>query len=213
METKDSLRTKRKRKAILAAGAILGIGALLILAAWNDTIWGDGIFGTGETNWNVQGGVQDADGTVQWDEFLIQGDAGRINFALDEFISPTGLTPGDEVRGVFGLREVEGDMGASVTIAKPETEVLIGENDALLGQLRVAIYDLGDGDTVPTWPSELGQPLAEYALNAGGEAGPVTIAAKGYRWLGFVVSLPITPDQFIPNQQVQAWWRMDAVAT
>ncbi|NLG54199.1 MAG: hypothetical protein GX542_00865, partial [Rhodococcus sp.] len=48
MTTNDATRerNRRKRKAILASGIVLGVGAVITLAAWNDSVWGTGAFGT-----------------------------------------------------------------------------------------------------------------------------------------------------------------------
>ncbi|MFN3340157.1 MAG: SipW-dependent-type signal peptide-containing protein, partial [Dietzia sp.] len=37
----------RKRKALLAGGVVLGLGAAVTLAAWSDDVFANGIFNTG----------------------------------------------------------------------------------------------------------------------------------------------------------------------
>ncbi|AWH96548.1 SipW-dependent-type signal peptide-containing protein [Dietzia psychralcaliphila] len=49
----------RKRKAILAGGVVLGLGAAVTLAAWSDDVFADGIFNTG--SFELQGSL---DGTT-----------------------------------------------------------------------------------------------------------------------------------------------------
>ena len=51
----------RKRKAILAGGVVLGLGAAITLAAWSDDVFADGIFNTGTIE--LEGNVT-ATGTV-----------------------------------------------------------------------------------------------------------------------------------------------------
>lgn len=95
------------------------------------------------------------------------------------------------------------------------TEALTPEAQTVLGQLRVTIYELPGADaTPPTWDGTppAGEPIASYLMNAGAPSSAITIDAGGYRWLGFTVSLPITPDQFVTGQ-VRAWWEMTAEST
>ncbi|WP_194860689.1 SipW-dependent-type signal peptide-containing protein [Dietzia sp. SYD-A1] len=51
----------RKRKALLAGGVVLGLGAAITLAAWSDDVFADGVFNTGTIE--LQGNVTGA-GTV-----------------------------------------------------------------------------------------------------------------------------------------------------
>lgn len=45
---------KRKRKALLAGGVVLGLGAAMTLAAWSDDVFADGVFNTG-SSFELQG--------------------------------------------------------------------------------------------------------------------------------------------------------------
>ncbi|MEH6623762.1 MAG: SipW-dependent-type signal peptide-containing protein [Dietzia maris] len=58
----------RKRKAILAGGVVLGLGAAVTLAAWSDDVFADGIFNTGtiELEGNVTATGSVANGTAGW---------------------------------------------------------------------------------------------------------------------------------------------------
>lgn len=201
MDTKKPSRLSQKRKAILAAGAVLGIGALIILAAWNDTIWGDGIFGTGDVSWNVQGSV---DGGATWDEFEEVGGAGRMRFDLGT-IAPNELMPGRSVHAIFGLQEERGHLDATVIVAAPVTD----EFNTLGQVLNVRIVDLGT--TRPsTFTGTEGTEIANYTLAHGVASAPVTIAAGGQRWLGFVVGMPDGTRPSGLAETVQAAWEMQA---
>ncbi|WP_226438443.1 MULTISPECIES: SipW-dependent-type signal peptide-containing protein [Rhodococcus] len=52
MTTNDQARSRnsRKRRALLASGLVLGVGVVITLAAWNDSVWGSSDFGTGENS-------------------------------------------------------------------------------------------------------------------------------------------------------------------
>ncbi|QGH68628.1 SipW-dependent-type signal peptide-containing protein [Pseudactinotalea sp. HY158] len=117
---KQSTRS-RKFKAILAGGAVLGVGAAVTLAAWSDDQAATGTFTTGTfalqsstdgTNWANNG--QSAPATLAFD-------AGT-------------LAPSDTVAAPFGL-QVTGDYSADVTMSTSGT--------ALTG-LTYDLYEVGD---------------------------------------------------------------------
>lgn len=49
------MKTTRRRKAqaVTAGGIVLGIGAIVTLAAWNDSEFAEGLFGSGDFNLEV----------------------------------------------------------------------------------------------------------------------------------------------------------------
>ncbi|GAA3511755.1 SipW-dependent-type signal peptide-containing protein [Dietzia aurantiaca] len=65
---------KRKRKAILAGGVVLGLGAAVTLAAWSDDVFADGFFNTG--TFELEGS---ADG-VAWAPHDAAGNAAALYF-------------------------------------------------------------------------------------------------------------------------------------
>ena len=87
----NKAQKRRKVRAILASGLVLGVGAAVTLAAWNDSVWGKAEFGTGANSWNVQGNFTGAsDG---WNEFVTANAAGSFNFG----VNASALVPGDTV--------------------------------------------------------------------------------------------------------------------
>lgn len=200
----DKTTASRKKKALLASGTVLGVGAVITLAAWNDSVWGEGTFGTGENTWNIEGSF---DGGTVWDEFVTQGTAGTMNFnsiALD-------LAPGESTYALVGLREEFGNDGADVVVAPPVT----GGNTALAGALRVTIRDLGVGTTAPAYSGTEGTAiLTNQPLNGSTASSTVTITPGGYRWIGFTVTLPAdTNPSGIGNTTTTAAWEMQATST
>lgn len=89
-------RNRRKIRAILAAGLVLGVGAAVTLAAWSDSVWGQSEFATDK--WNVQGSFN---GGTSWGEFATGPTAGTFTFPLAD---ATSLTPGESVKAPVSLR-------------------------------------------------------------------------------------------------------------
>jgi predicted ribosomally synthesized peptide with SipW-like signal peptide len=97
---------RRKAKAILAGGLVLGIGAAVTLAAWNDSEFVFGEFGTG--TFNVQGS---ADG-VDFDDHASGAPAG-LSFTT----TVTNMSPNQTVAAPYALRIEQGSTyAASVTV-------------------------------------------------------------------------------------------------
>ncbi|MPV48658.1 hypothetical protein GCG21_01250 [Pseudactinotalea sp. HY160] len=99
---KQSTRS-RKFKAILAGGAVLGVGAAVTLAAWSDDQAATGTFTAG--TFELQSST---DGTT-W------ANNGQSAPATLTFDAGT-LAPGDTVAAPFGL-QVTGDYSADVTMS------------------------------------------------------------------------------------------------
>ncbi|GAA3171571.1 hypothetical protein GCM10020255_060560 [Rhodococcus baikonurensis] len=78
MTTDRKAVNKRKVRALLAGGLVLGIGAAVTLAAWTDNVFGDAQFKTG--SWNLQGSF---DGLTTWGEYQVDASAGHFNSARD----------------------------------------------------------------------------------------------------------------------------------
>lgn len=86
---------------------MLGIGATVRLASWNDSEFADGLFGSG--HFNMQGS---ADGTMFVDHD--SGDPATLDFA----IAPGSLSPDDTVAGPFVLHlDEETTNDATVSVA------------------------------------------------------------------------------------------------
>jgi predicted ribosomally synthesized peptide with SipW-like signal peptide len=84
----------RKGRALLAGGLVLGVGAAITLAAWNDSEFAQGTFGTGAFNL-----VGSTDGTT-YAEHATVGAPATLGFT----VSPTLLAPGDVVYAPFAVR-------------------------------------------------------------------------------------------------------------
>lgn len=87
-----------KARALLAGGLVLGVGAAITLASWNDSEFAKGVFGGGK--FGIEGSIN---GT-QWDDHDKVDAAAPVTFAL----SPDKLSPTDKVYGEFSVRLVQG---------------------------------------------------------------------------------------------------------
>lgn len=123
---------KRKVRALLAGGLVLGIGAAVTLAAWSDNVFANAEFSSGEEGWNLQGNFET--GTPVWSPEYDESPGGGLQFQVP---LSENLTPGDVVRAPLGIRLEPGqELGASVTLTGP---VIDGTN-LLASALRYGIY-------------------------------------------------------------------------
>lgn len=114
-QTVEAASTPRKRftkvRAILAGGLVLGVGAAITLAAWNDSEFATGTFAAG--TFNLEGST---DGASFTDHASAPG--GPLDFA----VNPSNLSPGDTVAAPFSVRLAAGttnnaDVQINVTTA------------------------------------------------------------------------------------------------
>ena len=99
-------RGRGKVRALLAGGLVLGVGATVVLAAWNDSEFGTGTFTAGA--FNMQGSTN---GTTFTDHAAAPG--ATLPFTL----SPDNLAPGDTVYAPFAVRlAANTSTGATVTV-------------------------------------------------------------------------------------------------
>ncbi|MBB1050783.1 hypothetical protein G6021_06515 [Dietzia sp. CW19] len=97
----------RKRKAILAGGVVLGLGAAVTLAAWSDDVFANGTFQTG--TFNLVGSPKAASETIDdYTEYntassaanlTTRSSSGGVNFKIDSL----NLSPGETVVAPFSI--------------------------------------------------------------------------------------------------------------
>jgi predicted ribosomally synthesized peptide with SipW-like signal peptide len=83
-----------KVKAVLAGGLVLGVGASITMAAWNDSEFAQGTFASGK--FNMMGSIN---GTT-WAEHASATTAGALPFT----VPATNLSPGDVVYAPFAVQ-------------------------------------------------------------------------------------------------------------
>ena len=92
----DRRRTRSTRiRAILAGGLVLGLGAAVTLAAWNDSEFASGAFATGSF---------DMRGSLNGTTFANHASSGAGAAALSFSVNPSTLTPGDTVYAPYAVR-------------------------------------------------------------------------------------------------------------
>ena len=77
-----STRRRDKAKALLAAGLVLGVGAAVTLAAWNDSEYATGSFGAGTF------GIQGSTDSTTYADHATSGTAATLTFNADANVSP-----------------------------------------------------------------------------------------------------------------------------
>lgn len=194
---------RKKVRAVMASGLVLGVGAAVTLAAWSDSVWGVGEFGTGDSAFNVQGYFNAAQG---WDEFIDAESAGTMEFGP----SSTALVPGVPVFQLVGLHEAEGDLGADITI----TQTALDANP-LTNKVAVSIAEVGDTEAVPT--SCVAGGTASGFESAGTLSAPKVLStrveADGYQWLCIRAELDANAgldSAGVPAEKV--FWTFDATS-
>lgn len=94
----------RKRKAILAGGVVLGLGAAITLAAWSDDVFADGLFNTGSFDLigspvNTASPAEDA-----YDQYETADGAADLSFRINALQ----MYPGETVAAPFSIAQPTG---------------------------------------------------------------------------------------------------------
>ncbi|GAA3598003.1 hypothetical protein GCM10022198_22860 [Klugiella xanthotipulae] len=98
----------RRARAILAGGLVVGVGAAVTLAAWNDSEFATGTFTAGA--FNLEGSTN---GTA-YAEHAAAGSAATLGFT----VNPTNLAPADIVYAPFSVRlDAATTRDATVTLS------------------------------------------------------------------------------------------------
>ncbi|HJE91202.1 MAG TPA: SipW-dependent-type signal peptide-containing protein [Dietzia timorensis] len=125
----------RKRKALLAGGLVLGIGAAATLAAFTDGEFANGTFSTG--SFGIEGSTT-ADGTFA--EHASSGGAATLSFTT----SATNMTPGDTIYAPYFIRTIDGSLAGTVANG---TATAGNTNSALEALLTRDVKFIPVGDT------------------------------------------------------------------
>jgi len=126
-----AVHTKRKVLAVLAGGLVLGVGAAVTLAAWNDSEFANGTFAAG--TFNLEGSTTSA--TADWADHEVAPGAG-LDFTLP---LAANLAPEDVVYAPFWLRLDETTTSDATVTTTLESGT--GDNAA---NLSYAVYAIGD---------------------------------------------------------------------
>ena len=192
-------RRSAKVKAILAGGAVLGLGATVTLAAWTDTEWvfagnaaGDGP-GLGTSSFEVEQNT-----TSPYTEATFVQNESNPGGALTFGVSALSLTPGDSVYAPVALRTVAGSIAGTVTLqpAAPATGLAVTDaNQALYNALTVRVAVSPTTTTCNAAAFTAGTTIASGPLaTTGASAGQALSAASGnVQHYCFEITLPANP--------------------
>jgi predicted ribosomally synthesized peptide with SipW-like signal peptide len=191
-------RNRRKIRAILAAGLVLGVGAAVTLAAWSDSVWGQSEFATDK--WNVQGSF---DGGTTWGEFATGPAAGTFTFPLTD---ATSLSPGESVKAPVSLRvgPAVSALNASVTLTPS------GNTSALAGELDLTVTEAANCSAAGTTPS--GWPAGGPVATAGGATPIILNGDMTPRQFCFTVTLPANAELLNTTTTGQVRWEFKATS-
>src|SRR5699024_3078764 len=98
----------RKARAILAGGVVLGVGASMTLAAWADSEWASGTFGTGGVTFQ---GALDGD---TFSDHATPDTAAALTFELNA----SDLTPGASVEATYWVKAEGQDANVVINPAQ-----------------------------------------------------------------------------------------------
>lgn len=132
----DLAARSRRGRALLAGGAVLGLGAVATLAAWTDDVWVLSTFTTSPFNVEAQVNPDDED----WEELDTVDDSGALAFHVE----PTAMLPSDSVYAPLNLRIERGTSGGTVSLpSPPSTETPLGGSDQnFFEALEVTLFEV-----------------------------------------------------------------------
>jgi predicted ribosomally synthesized peptide with SipW-like signal peptide len=132
-------------RAVLSGGLVLGVGAAVTLAAWNDSEFATGSFQAG--SFNIQGTADDPAGSnPDWSDHATTGTALGLTFR----VNADALTPGQSVYAPMSLRVDPAKNSYDANVTLPSAPTVTG--------------DLGADLTTKTY-------VSTYANCAGGAPG------------------------------------------
>lgn len=186
-------RRRRKALALLSAGAILGVGAVVTLAVWNDPEFEYGQFATG--HFDLQGST---DGTS------FASHATTPGVALTFTLNPQELTPGDSVYAPFSVKlSDETTQQASVKLTSTA-------ESSLGGGLSYALYSM-DAFGCSSTAKPTGSPFyGPYAIGEDPDTVAFTLTTTSAKHVCFVLTADSALQQ---GKQGSIVWQMRATST
>lgn len=162
----------RATKALLACGAVLGLGTAATLAAWSDDVWVTSSFVASQ--FNVQGSV---DGST-WEDY-------NQTSGVLQFTTPleNALIPGATVYAPLSLRVAPGSThDAAITLTRAPTAPQSNAADiALFQELRVQLYSAESDSRCRSGITENALPgfEAEKVLTTNHSSSPILNLTRG----------------------------------
>lgn len=196
----------KKVRAILAGGVVLGIGAAVTLAAWNDSEFAEGIFTTGQ--FNLEGSTDGPGGTFD-DHNVDEDDAVAV---LD--FDAGNVVPGQTVYAPFDVRlDAETTVDGTIAAADGVTLTSSGGNVDFLG------YSLHQTEDCTADGTSGSTPIAGAGTLSSGSVSldeTISLASNGAGTEGDTVSFcfAVTADEndLVEGIDTTATWQFLAVS-
>ena len=149
--------TKRKIRAVMAGGLVLGVGAVVTLAAWNSSDFAAGVFGTGALV---------LEGSTNGTDFAHHDEAGAA--ALDFGVSAANLSPGESVSAPFAVHlDATSTYDAAVAMNTSFGNGLSGLSYRVYSTAAFGCAEASTGDVVASTPLVPGTGVATFDLAKG----------------------------------------------
>ena len=190
--------TSRRVRAILAGGLVLGLGAAVTLAAWNDSEFASGSFAVG--TFDLEGSASDG---VSFGEHPVQGSPVALSFAA------TNVSPSSTYYAPFAVRlAANTSYGATVTMTNAATSgTLTGITYTVIDSGTWGCSGSTTGSTVVTAGTALGTVPGSTTFTLAQGVGAAAGAAK---FLCFVVT---TDSSLAQGQTATTTWQFTAQST
>ncbi|KAA0918765.1 SipW-dependent-type signal peptide-containing protein [Dietzia sp. ANT_WB102] len=209
---------KRKRKAILAGGVVLGLGAAITLAAWSDDVFANGIFNTG--SFELQGNltttaVESAEDVPQYENY---DDTPGGTLRFDQVLTAVTLQPGEEVFAPITLRlspetTVDGTFVLSgVTFGTTADPDLADKLDYRVITNSTAAQCDAQTPAGSDWYTGTVADDAPGVSNSGASARPLTAAAATQDQLCLGITLNDNSEDVQGATDTQVIWQFTATA-
>lgn len=137
-QEEDARKKNRRRKALLAGGLVLGLGAAATLAAWSDEVFSDGTFFTGTFELE---GAADAEGInfQKWDSSAFDTPADSAPLLFNQSTAATLLSYDEPVFAPLQIRLSE-DTSVDGTYALTTVRIDPATTSPLQGNLDYVVY-------------------------------------------------------------------------
>lgn len=199
METQQTTHRTRKLKALLVGGLVLGVGAAVTLAAWNDSEFATGTFGSG--SFNLEGAAADPTTPANWSDHDTAPGAG-----LDFTLTAENMSPFDVVYSAFAVRLDANSTSDGIVTVTPYDQT--GDSSGLsYGLVTTATF--GCDQTAFDNGTELVEPGS--AFNSGTDTFAVTAGAGTDPGDPVYLCYQVTADDTLTqNQSMTATWEFAA---
>lgn len=192
-------QSKKKLRAVLVGGLVVGVGAAVTLAAWNDSEFAQGTFASGQ--FNLEGSTTSA--TEGFADHASSDAAAPLTFV----INPDNLSPGDSVYAPFAVRlDATTTNDASVAVDSASTGTTTGLTYRLIKTTAFGCAADTTGTDLVAAGTALGTVAGSPAFDLVKGAGAAAGESANFC---FVVT---AGDDLAQNQSATATWEFAATS-